>query len=100
MMIVRLNHVVIVVRDIAKVAAFFFFQAEDGIRDADVTGVQTCAHPISPTERGASQSSRCTVAGNSPSLRTVAVGGVKPRARRSRCSKPLRRVWLATSCMD
>src|SRR6266498_4130546 len=27
--------------------AVFFFQAEDGIRDADVTGVQTCAHPIS-----------------------------------------------------
>src|SRR3989442_3636047 len=26
----------------------FFFQAEDGIRDADVTGVQTCALPISP----------------------------------------------------
>src|SRR3989442_5162676 len=25
----------------------FFFQAEDGIRDADVTGVQTCALPIS-----------------------------------------------------
>src|SRR5215813_13275289 len=24
----------------------FFFQAEDGIRDADVTGVQTCALPI------------------------------------------------------
>ena len=27
---------------------FFFFQAEDGIRDRDVTGVQTCALPISP----------------------------------------------------
>src|SRR6266498_4673487 len=27
--------------------ALFFFQAEDGIRDADVTGVQTCALPIS-----------------------------------------------------
>src|SRR5207245_3723933 len=26
---------------------FFFFQAEDGIRDATVTGVQTCALPIS-----------------------------------------------------
>src|SRR5436305_15069407 len=26
---------------------FFFFQAEDGIRGADVTGVQTCALPIS-----------------------------------------------------
>src|SRR5215813_7206613 len=25
---------------------FFFFQAEDGIRVADVTGVQTCALPI------------------------------------------------------
>ena len=25
---------------------FFFFKAEDGIRDADVTGVQTCALPI------------------------------------------------------
>src|SRR5690554_7173167 len=25
---------------------FFFFQAEDGIRDADVTGVKTCALPI------------------------------------------------------
>src|SRR5256884_240934 len=27
----------------------FFFQAEDGIRDVAVTGVQTCALPISPT---------------------------------------------------
>src|SRR5437867_11672930 len=26
----------------------FFFQAEDGIRDRTVTGVQTCALPISP----------------------------------------------------
>src|ERR1039457_5283507 len=26
----------------------FFFQAEDGIRDYKVTGVQTCALPISP----------------------------------------------------
>src|SRR2546429_9860660 len=28
------------------VKAFFFFQAEDGIRDVAVTGVQTCALPI------------------------------------------------------
>src|SRR5260370_33525706 len=27
----------------------FFFQAEDGIRDSSVTGVQTCALPISPS---------------------------------------------------
>src|SRR5437870_11911926 len=29
---------------------FFFFQAEDGIRDGHVTGVQTCALPIFPRE--------------------------------------------------
>src|SRR3712207_7638772 len=29
---------------------FFFFQAEDGIRDIGVTGVQTCALPISFVE--------------------------------------------------
>src|SRR5256884_1910697 len=29
-------------------SSFFFFQAEDGIRDVAVTGVQTCALPISP----------------------------------------------------
>src|SRR6266487_4176622 len=32
----------------------FFFQAEDGIRDGRVTGVQTCALPIS-ARRGAHQ---------------------------------------------
>src|SRR5256885_3399926 len=31
---------------------FFFFQAEDGIRDYKVTGVQTCALPISNAEPG------------------------------------------------
>src|SRR5258708_590754 len=34
---------------------FFFFQAEDGIRDDLVTGVQTCALPISIP-----RSSRCS----------------------------------------
>src|SRR5256885_7811868 len=33
-------------RDILCVLVFFFFQAEDGIRDYKVTGVQTCALPI------------------------------------------------------
>src|SRR5688572_33241769 len=34
------------------IAFFFFFQAEDGIRDLTVTGVQTCALPISIERRG------------------------------------------------
>src|SRR2546422_5252137 len=29
-----------------RIVLFFFFQAEDGIRDVAVTGVQTCALPI------------------------------------------------------
>src|SRR5690349_15296785 len=32
--------------------SFFFFQAEDGIRDLYVTGVQTCALPISTKTKG------------------------------------------------
>src|SRR2546425_7896039 len=38
-----------VVQDVVYIvgAHFFFFQAEDGIRDKLVTGVQTCALPIS-----------------------------------------------------
>src|SRR5262249_56364444 len=35
---------------------FFFFQAEDGIRDWSVTGVQTCALPISHVPRQARRS--------------------------------------------
>src|SRR6266540_6353574 len=31
---------------VLDIVVFFFFQAEDGIRDRDVTGVQTCALPI------------------------------------------------------
>src|SRR5260370_2080485 len=30
---------------------YFFFQAEDGIRDSSVTGVQTCALPIYPSRK-------------------------------------------------
>src|SRR2546429_432613 len=49
---------------------FFFFQAEDGIRDVAVTGVQTCALPISSRETGgASTLSGC--ASNSAAGKTL-----------------------------
>src|SRR5260221_8243128 len=44
---------------------FFFFQAEDGIRDHCVTGVQTCALPISGTVSGWARTSR------TPSQRSI-----------------------------
>src|SRR5256886_8963424 len=50
---------------------FFFFQAEDGIRDLTVTGVQTCALPISPGGRGPSAPAR--------GRRMVHVGGMPDR---------------------
>src|SRR6266436_10445115 len=48
--------------------AFFFFQAEDGIRDVAVTGVQTCALPICrrARDRRSSTSSRPTTAADLP----------------------------------
>src|SRR5205085_9048453 len=46
---------------------FFFFRAEDGIRDLTVTGVQTCALPIS-----APQGDRMTANGTPQTVGTVA----------------------------
>src|SRR5690349_24005705 len=52
-------------RGVQMAPSFFFFQAEDGIRDLYVTGVQTCALPIC---RGRGQA------------RPVAVDPAEPRA--------------------
>src|SRR2546429_6205891 len=50
LMIVRLRGICRTIpgpcRTSSRCAVFFFFQAEDGIRDVAVTGVQTCALPI------------------------------------------------------
>src|SRR5256886_6768615 len=40
-----------------RIVVFFFFQAEDGIRDLTVTGVQTCALPISKGDHLAREAS-------------------------------------------
>src|SRR5947209_12339659 len=59
--------------------SFFFFQAEDGIRDIGVTGVQTCALPISPQPSGSARRPRPR--GCARSAPDLAV----PRVRASRC---------------
>src|SRR5689334_24169684 len=63
---------------VSSPAIVFFFQAEDGIRDGTVTGVQTCALPISRSlpPRGSTwtnwpenlspRTSRTTAGGRSP----------------------------------
>src|SRR5215510_12377498 len=53
----------------------FFFQAEDGIRDGHVTGVQTCALPISPDQTPGLMPTNTT---SRPSARTSGIE--RPRA--------------------
>src|SRR5256885_10652061 len=48
------------------VRLFFFFQAEDGIRDYKVTGVQTCALPICPSSRAVEQCQPCKSSRRTP----------------------------------
>src|SRR2546430_9729078 len=44
--VMKVNGRKCVAKKVARVVVCFFFQAEDGIRDLTVTGVQTCALPI------------------------------------------------------
>src|SRR2546430_5180204 len=46
------------------VCSFFFFQAEDGIRDLTVTGVQTCALPICDADRWLHRQRQCDLSGD------------------------------------
>src|SRR3989449_3233931 len=57
---------------------FFFFQAEDGIRDVAVTGVQTCALPISFKTGGTGLDSHVdmSVNGNGSNTNLWTVDGV------------------------
>src|SRR5260370_4291748 len=56
---------------------FFFFQAEDGIRDSSVTGVQTCALPIciASSNAGATSQDLKTgfLIGATPRLQQIAI---------------------------
>src|SRR5205823_11744717 len=75
---------------------FFFFQAEDGIRDKLVTGVQTCALPIStsacPRRRKCSGSIAGGVIVSTPSQGSRKRGDYPPLARRSQSTtRPARR---------
>src|SRR5699024_11470268 len=66
-----------------------FFQAEDGIRDRNVTGVQTCALPISPTKGtrlgGSPAHERMIIAGLATELfRHKAITTTETKAKRLR----------------
>src|SRR5256885_7846743 len=64
------------------VVFFFFFQAEDGIRDYKVTGVQTCALPIYLQGDGARDDHEVALPRRAPGDHAEAVPVVAGPARR------------------
>src|SRR5581483_12363769 len=68
---------------------FFFFQAEDGIRDIGVTGVQTCALPISQPSWASARPSVDSATTRVPSVALL-------QSRKRRCWRRPRRVSRAS----
>src|SRR6266700_6601108 len=68
---------------------FFFFQAEDGIRDFHVTGVQTCALPISLAGRDGDAGRSLLGGDGAPGGAGEGAGGGSVELRR-RAAGPLR----------
>src|SRR5438046_10718569 len=71
---------------------FFFFQAEDGIRDWSVTGVQTCALPISQPPRPAAGPA-ATVPRPAPAAAAKPAAKVAGRSEERRVGKECRSRW-------
>src|SRR2546429_857532 len=69
---------------------FFFFQAEDGIRDVAVTGVQTCALPIlcSVAERRGGPTTGTRIVS---SAETIATRAAAPPTRNPKTPSPTAR---------
>src|SRR5204863_4692512 len=68
---------------------FFFFQAEDGIRDLYVTGVQTCALPICTSTEVCCTSGRTPLSRRSSPARAASA---TPRSERSQSTHPVNRL--------
>src|SRR5439155_4458428 len=71
---------------------FFFFQAEDGIRDGHVTGVQTCALPICRSAKATTEPLTSPDRPGRPSLRANVAEGFS-RSEERRVGKECRSGW-------
>src|SRR5207253_8583417 len=72
---------------------FFFFQAEDGIRDGHVTGVQTCALPISPRSRADARSAPRCARRRMLRFRLQVAASARGRSEERRVGKECRSRW-------
>src|SRR5690606_40127692 len=80
------------------IISFFFFQAEDGIRDFHVTGVQTCALPISWKNRRREQRRSPVLFRNPPAdplpaFFTCRITRMRSRSEERRVGKECRSRW-------
>src|SRR5687768_18312444 len=79
------------------VCLFFFFQAEDGIRDVAVTGVQTCALPIfgggRPLGHDGQKGRFVAVPGGRAADKDVVAGLADERSEERRVGKECRSRW-------
>src|SRR5256885_12189375 len=86
---------------IAPVRLCFFFQAEDGIRDYKVTGVQTCALPISTAlqalRAAGSLSHRAAAFGVRSLQHRFSYAGSESLVQGFKARKPLRRILTPRS---
>src|SRR5258708_17678412 len=76
-------------------ASIFFFQAEDGIRDDLVTGVQTCALPIFARDHQRADASALDVLGRRAQAveHHVHIAGDQVRSEERRVGKECRSRW-------
>src|SRR5205807_4848929 len=75
----------------------FFFQAEDGIRDYKVTGVQTCALPISPrlgSRPGMYCCANSTLKESSAPIATTRPGRTRARVSETPSGMKRMRFWI------
>src|SRR5205823_8202832 len=84
---------------------FFFFQAEDGIRDKLVTGVQTCALPIWRARGGTAPGDRPRCTGRrrrdgAPRPRSARSGTPRSAGRGTACPRARRSAWRSRACRE
>src|SRR5207249_10973376 len=77
-------------KEYCHIFVFFFFQAEDGIRDRNVTGDQTCALPISRSTASRSPAASST---SGSSCSTTRAGCSSAAAARISTSRSSSRIW-------
>src|SRR5216684_7486690 len=86
--------------NLQTIQKFFFFQAEDGIRDVAVTGVQTCALPISRFASASVIAITCSAMGAAYAPGLLATMICEGRSANGIWSAPAEMSWMNVTCCN